>query len=94
MLIFSSFSLSKKSVGRVLLPKLAVKFERYLMGELVSVGAEVGKVELGKKVLFSDINAYEVSLTNIIVMLYFKKLGVLHMRFLKCYCVSCKWIWE
>ncbi|KAB2022202.1 hypothetical protein ES319_D07G192900v1 [Gossypium barbadense] len=62
MLIFSSFSLSKKSVGRVLLPKLAVKFERYLMGELVSVGAEVGKVELGKKVLFSEINAYEVDL--------------------------------
>ncbi|KAK8711121.1 hypothetical protein V6N13_146417 [Hibiscus sabdariffa] len=32
------------------------------MGEIVSVGAEVGQVENGKKVLFSDINAYEVDL--------------------------------
>uniref|UniRef100_K4AGT2 10 kDa chaperonin n=1 Tax=Setaria italica TaxID=4555 RepID=K4AGT2_SETIT len=36
----------EKSAGGVLLPKSAVKFERYLMGE----------------VLFSDINAYEVDL--------------------------------
>ncbi|KAK8693369.1 hypothetical protein V6N13_070954 [Hibiscus sabdariffa] len=54
--------LPEKSAGGVLLPKSAVKFERYLMGEIVSVGAEVGQVETGKKVLFSDINAYEVDL--------------------------------
>ncbi|RVW59032.1 10 kDa chaperonin 1, chloroplastic [Vitis vinifera] len=52
----------EKSSGGVLLPKSAVKFERYLMGEILSVGAEVGEVEAGKKVLFSDINAYEVDL--------------------------------
>ncbi|KAG8363479.1 hypothetical protein BUALT_Bualt19G0026700 [Buddleja alternifolia] len=38
--------LAEKSAGGVLLPKSAVKFERYLVGE----------------VLFSDINAYEVDL--------------------------------
>ncbi|KAE8697491.1 putative Chloroplast, plasma membrane, plastid, chloroplast envelope [Hibiscus syriacus] len=54
--------LPEKSAGGVLLPKSAVKFERYLMGEIVSVGAEVGQVETGKKVLFSDVNAYEVDL--------------------------------
>uniref|UniRef100_A0A7N0UNL1 Chloroplast chaperonin 10 n=1 Tax=Kalanchoe fedtschenkoi TaxID=63787 RepID=A0A7N0UNL1_KALFE len=54
--------LPEKSAGGVLLPKSAVKFERYLMGEIVSVGPEVGEVEAGKKVLFSDINAYEVDL--------------------------------
>uniref|UniRef100_K4AGU5 10 kDa chaperonin n=1 Tax=Setaria italica TaxID=4555 RepID=K4AGU5_SETIT len=50
----------EKSAGGVLLPKSAVKFERYLMGEILSVGADVSEVEAGKKVLFSDINAYEV----------------------------------
>ncbi|XWS45774.1 hypothetical protein CRYUN_Cryun14cG0008200 [Craigia yunnanensis] len=54
--------LPEKSAGGVLLPKSAVKFERYLMGEIVSVGTEVGQLEPGKKVLFSDINAYEVDL--------------------------------
>ncbi|KAF8412836.1 hypothetical protein HHK36_000808 [Tetracentron sinense] len=54
--------LPQKSAGGVLLPKSAVKFERYLMGEILSVGAEVVEVEAGKKVLFSDINAYEVDL--------------------------------
>ncbi|KAF2312655.1 hypothetical protein GH714_039396 [Hevea brasiliensis] len=54
--------LSEKSTGGVLLPKSAVKFERYLTGEVLSVGNEVGEVEAGKKVLFSDINAYEVDL--------------------------------
>ncbi|KDP28905.1 hypothetical protein JCGZ_14676 [Jatropha curcas] len=54
--------LPEKSTGGVLLPKSAVKFERYLMGEVLSVGAEVGEVDAGKKVLFSDINAYEVDL--------------------------------
>ncbi|XP_030966687.1 10 kDa chaperonin 1, chloroplastic [Quercus robur] len=54
--------LPEKSAGGVLLPKAAVKFERYLMGEILSVGADVGEVEAGKKVLFSDINAYEVDL--------------------------------
>ncbi|RVW67825.1 10 kDa chaperonin 1, chloroplastic [Vitis vinifera] len=52
----------QKSSGGVLLPKSAVKFERYLMGEILSIGADVGEVEAGKKVLFSDINAYEVDL--------------------------------
>ncbi|CAA0820333.1 GroES-like family protein [Striga hermonthica] len=55
-------ALPEKSAGGVLLPKSAVKFERYLMGEVLSIGAEVEKVETGKKVLFSDINAYEVDL--------------------------------
>ncbi|XP_065859061.1 10 kDa chaperonin 1, chloroplastic-like [Euphorbia lathyris] len=54
--------LPEKSSGGVLLPKSAVKFERYLMGEVLSVGNEVSDVEAGKKVLFSDINAYEVDL--------------------------------
>ncbi|KAL4199595.1 hypothetical protein AMTRI_Chr03g145670 [Amborella trichopoda] len=53
---------SKKSAGGVLLPKSAVKLERYLMGEVLSVGKEVGSVEAGKKVLFSDLSAYEVDL--------------------------------
>ncbi|KAL9359715.1 hypothetical protein Peur_047838 [Populus x canadensis] len=53
--------LPEKSSGGVLLSKSAVKFERYLMGEVLSVGA--GEVEAGKRVLFSDINiAYEVDL--------------------------------
>ncbi|KAF9625348.1 hypothetical protein IFM89_021736 [Coptis chinensis] len=52
----------QKSAGGVLLPKSAVKFERYLMGEILSVGSEFGEIETGKKVLFSDINAYEISL--------------------------------
>ncbi|KAK1305472.1 hypothetical protein QJS10_CPB11g00208 [Acorus calamus] len=54
--------LPEKSSGGVLLPKSAVKFERYLMGEVLSVGSDVGAVESGKKVLFSDISAYEVDL--------------------------------
>ncbi|CAN6461208.1 unnamed protein product [Victoria cruziana] len=54
--------LPEKSSGGVLLPKSAVKFERYLMGEVLSVGLDVTSVEAGKKVLFSDINAYEVDL--------------------------------
>ncbi|CAL9069768.1 unnamed protein product [Musa banksii] len=54
--------LPEKSAGGVLLPKSAVKFERYLMGEILSVGSDVTEVEAGKKVLFSDINAYEVDL--------------------------------
>ncbi|CAA0821660.1 GroES-like family protein [Striga hermonthica] len=40
----------QKSAGGVLLPKSAVKFEWYLMGEFHSIGAEVEKVETGKKV--------------------------------------------
>ncbi|WOL19552.1 hypothetical protein Cni_G28354 [Canna indica] len=54
--------LPEKSAGGVLLPKSAVKFERYLMGEILSVGSEVDEVEAGKKVLFSDISAYQVDL--------------------------------
>ncbi|KAL5973710.1 10 kDa chaperonin 2, chloroplastic [Asimina triloba] len=56
--------LPEQSAGGVLLPKSAVKFERYLVGEVLSVGAEVSTIESGKKVLFSDINAYEVSGTK------------------------------
>ncbi|GAB2290203.1 hypothetical protein Dimus_024485 [Dionaea muscipula] len=55
-------ALPEKSAGGVLLPKSAVKFERYLLGEILSVGSEVSEVDAGKKVLFSDINAYEVDL--------------------------------
>ncbi|KAF3336058.1 chaperonin [Carex littledalei] len=51
-----------KSAGGVLLPKSAVKFERYLMGEILSVGTDVSEVGAGSKVLFSDINAHEVDL--------------------------------
>ncbi|KAG7570469.1 GroES chaperonin family [Arabidopsis thaliana x Arabidopsis arenosa] len=55
--------LPMKSSGGVLLPKAAVKFERYLTGEVISVGSEVGQqVGPGKKVLFSDVSAYEVDL--------------------------------
>ncbi|KAG9135402.1 hypothetical protein Leryth_007176 [Lithospermum erythrorhizon] len=54
--------LAQKSAGGVLLPKSAVKFERYLMGEILSVGADAGDLETGKKVLFSDVSAYEVDL--------------------------------
>ncbi|XP_010508270.1 PREDICTED: uncharacterized protein LOC104784872 [Camelina sativa] len=55
--------LPMKSSGGVLLPKAAVKFERYLTGEVISVGSEVGEqVGPGKKVLFSDVSAYEVDL--------------------------------
>ncbi|XP_030514276.1 10 kDa chaperonin 1, chloroplastic-like [Rhodamnia argentea] len=54
--------LPEKSAGGVLLPKSAVKFERYLVGEVLTVGTEVGVVDAGKKVLFSDVSAYEVDL--------------------------------
>ncbi|KAF7851356.1 hypothetical protein BT93_L4085 [Corymbia citriodora subsp. variegata] len=54
--------LPEKSAGGVLLPKSAVKFERYLMGEVLSVGTDAGVVDAGKKVLFSDVSAYEVDL--------------------------------
>ncbi|XP_030512354.2 10 kDa chaperonin 1, chloroplastic-like [Rhodamnia argentea] len=54
--------LPEKSAGGVLLPKSAVKFERYLMGEVLTVGTEAGVVDAGKKVLFSDVSAYEVDL--------------------------------
>ncbi|KAH7687490.1 GroES chaperonin family protein [Dioscorea alata] len=53
--------LPQKSAGGVLMPKSAVKFERYLMGEILSVGSDASQLEAGKKVLFSDVNAYEVS---------------------------------
>ncbi|RDX65657.1 10 kDa chaperonin 1, chloroplastic, partial [Mucuna pruriens] len=54
--------LSDKTVGGVLLPKSAVKFERYLVGEILTVGSEAGELKAGTKVLFTDINAYEVDL--------------------------------
>uniref|UniRef100_I1JMJ8 10 kDa chaperonin n=1 Tax=Glycine max TaxID=3847 RepID=I1JMJ8_SOYBN len=43
--------LSDKTVGGVLLPKSAVKFERYLVGEILTVGAEAGELKAGTKVL-------------------------------------------
>ncbi|XP_051132511.1 10 kDa chaperonin 1, chloroplastic-like isoform X1 [Andrographis paniculata] len=55
-------ALPEKSAGGVLLPKSAVKFERYLMGEVLSTGEDVKNVQTGKKVLFNDISAYEVDL--------------------------------
>nr|AVN99047.1 chloroplast 10 kDa chaperonin 1 [Hymenophyllum caudiculatum] len=54
--------LPEKSVGGVLLPKSAVKFEHYLCGQVLSVGKEAGAISVGQKVLFSDLNAYEVNL--------------------------------
>ncbi|RWR87365.1 chaperonin 1, chloroplastic-like protein [Cinnamomum micranthum f. kanehirae] len=42
--------LPKKSTGGVLLPAIAVNFDRCLMGEVLSVGAEVGGVKAGTKV--------------------------------------------
>ncbi|AQK48828.1 hypothetical protein ZEAMMB73_Zm00001d048747 [Zea mays] len=42
---------AKKSVG-VLLPKSAIKFERYLMDEILSIDADVSEVEFGKKTCF------------------------------------------
>ncbi|KAJ7521309.1 hypothetical protein O6H91_19G047400 [Diphasiastrum complanatum] len=54
--------LPEKSEGGILLPKAAVKFERYLVGEVISAGKEAGAIEKGQKVMFSDLNAYEVDL--------------------------------
>ncbi|MCO5551212.1 hypothetical protein L7F22_004711 [Adiantum nelumboides] len=53
--------LPEQSTGGVLLPKSAVKFEHYLCGEVISVGKEASGVTKGQKVLFSDLNAYEVN---------------------------------
>ncbi|CAN0900410.1 10 kDa chaperonin 2, chloroplastic [Linum grandiflorum] len=54
--------LPEKSAGGILLPKSAAKFERYLVGEVVSVGQDAEQVEAGTKVLLSDIHAYAVDL--------------------------------
>ncbi|XP_058743365.1 10 kDa chaperonin 1, chloroplastic-like [Vicia villosa] len=54
--------LSQTTAGGILLPKSAVKFERYLTGEVLSVGAEAENVKAGAKVLFNDVSAYEVDL--------------------------------
>ncbi|MED6111633.1 10 kDa chaperonin 2, chloroplastic [Stylosanthes scabra] len=42
--------LPDKTTGGVLLPKSAVKFERYLLGEVLSVGAEAEQIKAGSKV--------------------------------------------
>lgn len=55
-------ALEAQSAGGVLLPSSAVKYERYLQGEIIATGSEVSEVEKGQKVMFSDINAYEVNL--------------------------------
>ncbi|KAI5423190.1 10 kDa chaperonin 1, chloroplastic [Lathyrus oleraceus] len=54
--------LSQTTTGGILLPRSAVKFERYLTGEVLSVGAEAENVKAGAKVLFNDMSAYEVDL--------------------------------
>jgi chaperonin GroES len=54
--------LSEESTGGVLLPRSAVKYERYLVGEVLATGSEVEKIEKGNRVLVSDVNAYEVNL--------------------------------
>ncbi|CAM6100243.1 unnamed protein product [Calypogeia fissa] len=55
-------SLAEQSTGGVLLPKSAVKYDRYLVGEVLATGSEVEKIEKGNRVLVSDVNAYEVNL--------------------------------
>lgn len=55
-------SLAEQTSGGVLLPKSAVKYERYLVGEVLAIGSEVAKIEKGNRVLVSDMNAYEVNL--------------------------------
>ncbi|CAI5493003.1 unnamed protein product, partial [Closterium sp. Naga37s-1] len=52
----------QKSAGGVLLPTQAVKYERYLTGQVVSTGEEVKKASAGQKVMFPDMNAYEVAI--------------------------------
>lgn len=50
------------SAGGVLLPSTAAKFERYLVGEIIAKGPEASEVDVKQKVLFSDVQAYEVNL--------------------------------
>ncbi|THU45528.1 hypothetical protein C4D60_Mb02t18870 [Musa balbisiana] len=64
--------LPEKSAGGVLLPKSAVKFERYLMGEVLSVGSDVAEVEAGKKVPSLRFIPYKI-----LAMLYLIGLQVL-----------------
>ncbi|CAI5471516.1 unnamed protein product [Closterium sp. Yama58-4] len=52
----------QKSAGGVLLPTQAVKYERYLTGQVVSAGEEVKKASVGQKIMFPDMNAYEVAI--------------------------------
>ncbi|VVB07704.1 unnamed protein product [Arabis nemorensis] len=54
--------LVKKSSGGVLLPKSAVKFKRYLMGKVLSLGSEVGEVKPGKKAAPREKNRQSVSM--------------------------------
>ncbi|XP_027336689.1 10 kDa chaperonin 1, chloroplastic-like [Abrus precatorius] len=54
--------LADKTSNGVLLPKSAVKYERYLTGEILTIGAEAGELKAGTKVLFTDVNAYQVDL--------------------------------
>lgn len=55
-------TLASQSAGGVLLPSAAVKYDRYLQGEIIAAGSEVTEVEKGQKVMFADVNAYEVNL--------------------------------
>ncbi|GJP34740.1 hypothetical protein CLOM_g19174 [Closterium sp. NIES-68] len=55
-------ALEQATAGGVLLPTQAVKYERYLTGQVVSAGEEVKKTSAGQKVMFPDMNAYEVAI--------------------------------
>ncbi|KAG0614757.1 hypothetical protein M758_6G201700 [Ceratodon purpureus] len=44
-------ALESKSAGGVLLPSAAVKYDRYLQGEIIAAGSEVTEVEKGQKVV-------------------------------------------
>lgn len=55
-------ALAPTSAGGVLLPSSAVKYDRFLQGEIIAAGSEVNEVEKGQRVMFADINAYEINL--------------------------------
>eukprot|EP00897_Mesotaenium_endlicherianum_P008234 jgi/Mesen1/7439/ME000389S06780 len=48
--------------GGLLLPGSAAKYAHYMTGEVIAVGTETTNITKGQKVLFSDVNAYEVNL--------------------------------
>lgn len=52
----------KTTAGGVLLPSAAVKYEAQLTGVVLAAGPDAKSTALGQKVMFSDLNAYEVAL--------------------------------
>lgn len=54
-------ALASTSAGGVLLPSASVKYDRFLQGEVIAAGSEATDVVKGQKVMFADINAYEVN---------------------------------